>query len=263
MRVEEGFQQTPCSDDAPYTSDPVLQSLLKRVLPPRIHDEVDPDLQRFEKEIVRTVRPLSELAYPPSVTQYNQWGQRVDTLHTSEGWRGLKAFVQKEGIIAIPYERKQGEYSRIFAFMKMALMNGDGQVIFCPLAMTDGSARVLELHGNSATKKDVLSRLISRDPAVAFTAGQWMTERPGGSDVSQTETAAVATPNISSPYGPAHKLDGFKWFSSATESNVAVALARTASHPSPISAAAFIVGEYLDERVATRRGRSPQRVPCC
>ncbi|KAA1469851.1 acyl-CoA dehydrogenase/oxidase C-terminal [Dentipellis sp. KUC8613] len=227
MRVEEGFQQTAFADDSPYTSDPVLQGLLKRLLPDRVHREVDLDLKRFEQEVVTNVRSLGDISYPPSLTQYDQWGKRVDHLHTSEGWKGLKAFAQKEGIVSIAYERKQGEYSRIFGFVKMALMTGDAQVIFCPLGMTDGCARVLELYGNPAVQKDVLPRVISRDPAVAFTSGQWMTERPGGSDVSQTETVATALTESASPYGPKYKLDGFKWFSSATDSNVSVALART------------------------------------
>ena len=53
-------------------------------------------------------------------------------------------------------------------------------------------------------------------------------QRPGGSDVSQTETTATPT-GQTHPYGPQYKLDGFKWFSSATDSDVAVALARTGS----------------------------------
>lgn len=46
-------------------------------------------------------------------------------------------------------------------------------------------------------------------------------QRPGGSDVSQTET--TATHIVSDTY----LLDGFKWFSSATDSDVSLALART------------------------------------
>ena len=53
-------------------------------------------------------------------------------------------------------------------------------------------------------------------------------QRPGGSDVSRTETVAVPT-GQTHPYGPQYKLDGFKWFSSATDCDVAVALARTGS----------------------------------
>jgi alkylation response protein AidB-like acyl-CoA dehydrogenase len=51
-------------------------------------------------------------------------------------------------------------------------------------------------------------------------------QRAGGSDVSQTETIATSAghPNA---YGTEYKLDGFKWFSSATDSDVSLALART------------------------------------
>lgn len=52
-------------------------------------------------------------------------------------------------------------------------------------------------------------------------------QRPGGSDVSLTETIAVPTENSGDQMWPAYHLDGFKWFSSATDSNVSVALART------------------------------------
>lgn len=54
-------------------------------------------------------------------------------------------------------------------------------------------------------------------------------KRPGGSDVSQTETTAHST-DRTDPLGPEYNLNGFKWFSSATDSDVAVALART-GHP--------------------------------
>lgn len=53
------------------------------------------------------------------------------------------------------------------------------------------------------------------------------TQRPGGSDVSQTETVATRIPNATSPYGDVYALNGFKWFSSATDSDLALALART------------------------------------
>lgn len=68
----------------------------------------------------------------------------------------------------------------------------------------------------------------SRNPEDAYVSGQWMTERPGGSDVSRTETIARASSTTHpNRLGKPHILDGFKWFSSATDSDVAVALART------------------------------------
>lgn len=84
--------------------------------------------------------------------------------------------------------------------------------------------------------QDAFDHLTSRDPASAWTSGQWMTERPGGSDVSQTETIATHSPHGggssptdasgTTPLGP-WSISGFKWFSSATDSSMAILLART------------------------------------
>jgi alkylation response protein AidB-like acyl-CoA dehydrogenase len=86
--------------------------------------------------------------------------------------------------------------------------------------MTDGAARVCELLGDDTLKKDVLPRLISRDPELFWMSGQWMTERPGGSDVSETETKALED-------SEGWRVHGFKWFSSATDADMTMLLART------------------------------------
>jgi len=54
-----------------------------------------------------------------------------------------------------------------------------------------------------------------------------MTERPGGSDVSQTETIANPLDGAAGLPGSKYLLNGFKWFSSATDGEVALVLART------------------------------------
>lgn len=110
--------------------------------------------------------------------------------------------------------------------------------------MTDGAARLLSKLISQPSlpikTRQVLEaaygRLISRDPSEAWTSGQWMTERAGGSDVSGTETQAAYHPTSSSlssttgidgaELGP-WLISGFKWFSSATDSSMTVLLART------------------------------------
>ena len=152
----------------------------------------------------------------------------MDTLHTSEGWRKLKEVAAEEGLVGISYERLYGQWSRIYAFAKTLLFVAEGRVVGCPISMTDGCARVLELYGTREMRDDILSRLVTRRAKWASTSGQFMTERPGGSDISQMET--TATPlngNGSAKTGDAYLLNGFKWFSSATDSEVALALART------------------------------------
>jgi hypothetical protein len=78
------------------------------------------------------IRDKGDRAGPPRLTQYNEWGQRIDKLETSEGWRDLKAVSQREGIPAIFYERKYGEHSRIYGFSKVLLMVADCQEVCIP-----------------------------------------------------------------------------------------------------------------------------------
>lgn len=75
------------------------------------------------------LRPLSARASEPKLVQYDEWGRRVDDLQTSEGWRGLKAVMQQEGIPGIFFERTHGAYSRVHGFMKMLVAVGDSQVV--------------------------------------------------------------------------------------------------------------------------------------
>lgn len=133
--------------------------------------------------------------------------------------------------------------------------------------MQDGAARLLQLQLASRDLEPeqrrvlgkALERLLSRDPAKAWTSGQWMTERTGGSDVSLTETIAQYKPseepgladaqeNI--PLGP-WSISGFKWFSSATDSNMTVLLARTQNGVS----AFFAPMRRHDSSVITLAGR--------
>jgi alkylation response protein AidB-like acyl-CoA dehydrogenase len=89
----------------------------------------------------------------------------------------------------------------------------------------------------SATLNFQLSQAITDAEFFNRTSGQWMTERVGGSDVSGTETLAKYSPINANgefestqidgqPLGP-WVVDGFKWFSSATDSQMSVALAQT------------------------------------
>lgn len=72
-----------------------------------------------------------------------------------------------------------------------------------------------------------------------------MTERPGGSDLTNTETKAAKAashgPSADSFGAEEWELDGFKWFSSATDGDLSLALARTG----PESAGARALSLFL------------------
>jgi alkylation response protein AidB-like acyl-CoA dehydrogenase len=85
--------------------------------------------------------------------------------------------------------------------------------------MTDGAARTLYAQG-SADDMMVVGRLTTRDFDRAWTSGQWMTETAGGSDLSQTATSARRDDD------GMWRLYGTKWFTSAVNADIALALAR-------------------------------------
>lgn len=178
----------------------------------------------------------------PKFASHSTFGHPRSQLTTSEGWRNLYAFGVKEGIVAIPFEAAQGHLSRTYQFLKYHLWTGSCAYTTCPAAMADGGAALLSRHldhTHSSDERDhvfgaAYRNLTTRDPAHAWSSGQWMTERPGGSDVRGTETVATLVSNQQrggfdahgNPLGP-WRVDGFKWFSSATDSHVTFLLART------------------------------------
>ena len=189
-------------------------------------------------------------SHPPTVTNHGTFGHPRSELHTSEGWRKLNAFGIENGIVAIPFEAELGHVSRMHQFLKYHLWTGSCAITTCPAAMADGAARLLHSHFDNegaGSERDRAFRaayrnLTSRDPNLAWSSGQWMTERTGGSDVRGTETVATLlrstgqqpqTDADGTPLGP-YSISGFKWFSSATDSQMTILLARTG--PDSISA---------------------------
>ncbi|KAK5363571.1 hypothetical protein LTR20_003377 [Exophiala xenobiotica] len=247
------------------TDDPVFARVLSLHLPSPIPSEISKHLHDF-----------SRLALSPSTLQHtvdcetNQptlhplttFGEENKTspLRTSEGWRALKRIQTAAGVVGYGYPHYTIHSTtfnrRIHQFATLHLWHGTAALATCPMAMTDGAAVLLRRHlsdpdndagadQNQPGRADVFlesyHRLISLDPAYAWTSGQWMTERTGGSDVSGTETVARRmTPaeiesDINSnrdkdahglPLGP-WTVSGFKWFSSATDADMAILLAQT------------------------------------
>ncbi|KAL0942841.1 acyl-CoA dehydrogenase [Colletotrichum truncatum] len=171
------------------------------------------------------------------------FGRPRSELVVGEGWRSLQNFGIAKGIVATGYDTSLGSSARVVQFLRLHLWEGSASNVPCPSAMQDGAARLIQLHladGNldpaqRRVLENALQHLLSRDPNEAWTSGQWMTERTGGSDVSLTETVARYEPPAESaladakeniPLGP-WTISGFKWFSSATDSAMTVLLART------------------------------------
>lgn len=216
------FQDGPVLEN-PY-KDPGLERVLRYFVPAEVLTSADEELASLgEKVISKEIFEHVEDAERnlPFIVEQDTFGHPVNRLVTSAGWKRLKEFAAEEGIIASSFERKFGQHSRLIAFTKELIFGPSSAIVSCPLAMADGCARLIEMQNpaKDSWMYKVYEHLISRDPRQAWTSGQWMTERPGGSDVSNTESVAYETSE------GLYDIKGFKWFSSATDSEVTVTLA--------------------------------------
>ena len=223
--MSEFFQDAPRLGNQ-YEDDSLLRAYLRWRLPAQMCAEIEPDLHRLGHRVVTDILALGEAAEsaPPRHVPYDAWGERVDRIETSDAWHALDRVSAEEGIVACGYERAHGAHSRIDQFARLYLFAPSSALYSCPLAMTDGAARFLEVHGDGDTRP-VFAHLTSRDPDQFWTSGQWMTERTGGSDVGSTSTAARCERGLD------YRLYGLKWFTSATTSQVAMTLARIEGAP--------------------------------
>lgn len=247
--ANKGFFQPPPILPNQFYDDVSFQRCFKLFLPFSVITEVEAEVAALGRDVLS-----DEVFAWITDAEHNKpylkgsgrdaFGRWHGELVTGEGWRELQKFGLSRGIVATGYDTPYGAFSRPLQFLRLHLWEASSANVTCPSAMQDGAAALLRRHLASrriseAERKvfeDAYRRLISRDPSVAWTSGQWMTERSGGSDVSQTETVATYQPEEAEgalasregkiPLGP-WSINGFKWFSSATDSNMTILLART------------------------------------
>ncbi|MDC0747690.1 acyl-CoA dehydrogenase family protein [Polyangium mundeleinium] len=225
------FYQAPPSIGNQYDDDRVLRSFLKRVLPPEVHREAEPGLREMGElaggELYRL--QLEDRLNEPKLTQWDAWGHRIDQIEVTPLWKRAARIASEQGVVATAYEKRGGAVSRVHQFALVYLFDASTDVYTCPLAMTDGAAKTLLSHRDVRDEKDfaarAFARLTSRNPAEAWTSGQWMTERTGGSDVGLSETEARKDAEGN------YRLHGTKWFTSATTSQMALTLGRPEGNP--------------------------------
>jgi alkylation response protein AidB-like acyl-CoA dehydrogenase len=223
-------KHTPFSDfiqQAPqlgneFEDDTFLNDYLETYMPAQTLAEIKPDLKRFGGRVGRDFLAWARDAEvnEPILTQFDPWGNRIDEVKVADGWIQLERVAAEDGLVAIAYEREQKEYSRLYQFVKLYMYTASSAIYTCPLAMTDGAARLIEIFGDKFLKGEPFEGLTSRDPKKFKTSGHWMTERTGGSDVSRSMTFAY-------PDGEHYELKGHKWFTSAITAAMAFTLAST------------------------------------
>jgi len=216
------FNQPPPDLGNQYDDDRALKQYLARVFDQDALATIEPSLHEMGElaggELYRLM--LDDRLNEPVLTHFDAWGNRIDQIEVSPLWKRAEILAAEKGLVATAYEAKHGALSRVHQFALVYLFGPSSDVYTCPLAMTDGATRTLLSSGNQALIDRAVPRLTSRDPETFWTSGQWMTESTGGSDVGRSET--IAHPAEDGTW----RLEGRKWFTSATTSQMALTLAR-------------------------------------
>ncbi|PSQ78637.1 MAG: acyl-CoA dehydrogenase [Bacteroidetes bacterium QH_8_67_23] len=222
--LPDRFEQEAPQLGNQYTSDRVLRGYLKRAfggsVPKAVAEELDWMGRAAGGRLYQM--QLRDREHEPRLTRWDAWGERVDRIEVTDLWREARRIAAERGVVATAYEGapEDGEHPRVHQFALAYLFIPSTDVYGCPLAMTDGAARTLQASGNDALIERAVPRLTSRDPERFWTSGQWMTELAGGSDVSRSRTTARQDA------GGTWRLYGRKWFTSAIDADMALALAR-------------------------------------
>ncbi|KAK5048580.1 hypothetical protein LTR84_005671 [Exophiala bonariae] len=240
--ADSGFILTLPPLQNPYTSDSSYKRVLSAYLPSEVLRIVEPRLKKFADEAIsdEVYEWISNAEREqPYVKTRNVWGARYpfDRLVTSYGWKQLGKWGAKNGVIALGYEDEFGKHRRVVQHAFNYTYSASSAVYSCPVSMTSGAARLVakQLVDKPPNHPfhEIYRRLISREDN--WISSQWMTERPGGSDVQNSETVAVYSPlpQKTGEFGSVEEGDylvsGFKFFSSATDCNMALMLGKTES----------------------------------
>jgi alkylation response protein AidB-like acyl-CoA dehydrogenase len=144
-----------------------------------------------------------------------------------------------------------GAGTRVVQHALLHLYGPESATFSCPVAMSDGAAALLSRRDVDPAVRDAwLPRLTATDPDTAITSGQWMTEAEGGSDISRSTSTARRDGDDG---GGGWRVTGEKWFCSAADSAIAIALAR----PEDAGTGSRVLAPFLVPRYAADGGPAP------
>lgn len=211
-----------------FRSDRILKNYLKENISKDGFSYMDKNLSALGKEAAGKMNELSLLADKngPELVKRNFLGETINEIRFHPAYWELMAIAVKSEMFRVKWEpqlkkKYKKELHRLgFSAGYLYAMSECGQ--FCPLCMTDGVARLIDIFCGEEDKTRLLSHIYTDKPGDFFTGAMYLTEKTGGSDVGAN--IATASP---APVPGIYYLNGEKWFCSNANADLIFALART------------------------------------
>ena len=221
-----------------FSADPDLSFILMRHLSAEDYEQAQIILAEIGAVASQKMDSLAEVAnrQGPVLMQFDKKGKRVDEVIFHPAYHELERIAYQDFAIAACSHRDDalGWRGRIPQPVKFALgylgMQAEAGV-FCPIAMTDALARVLERYAGEALKHRFLPSLTALTIDELQQGAMFLTEKQGGSEVGLITTVAKPRSGIEDGLQPEWELWGDKWFCSNVSADIILTLARPEGAP--------------------------------
>ena len=190
-----------------YKDDSLLQDIVKKYstdCEKKHQDEIQRHLEDYGRLAGSILNVLVEACHKEGKwgehIPFDRTGKRIDKIQYCPEQEEVRRINYEYGIVNLDFHsawKYPFTETHRMALAYLANTNGEGGIT-CPLAMTDGMIRALKALGNEKQKEKYLSLVAGEKSSSHFMAGQYITERVGGSNVSENRTVA-------------HKLTNGKW----------------------------------------------------
>ena len=211
-------ERTDHHGDNVYLADRNLQALLRRSAP-WLTDADEDRLSGFGAWVATAVDRQADYTNrfaPPVLETLDEGGRPRSVVRHNPLYAAVHREVYERGIVGLNYGPAPRPFTLTFA-MGYLLAQSDIS-IHCPVTLTGAVAYVLDRFAPQTVSEAYLPDLVRMDGA-ATTAGTWVTEKQGGSDVGATQTIARRS-------NAGIALSGLKWFASNADGGLALTLAR-------------------------------------
>jgi acyl-CoA dehydrogenase len=238
-----------------FSADPDLSFILRRHLSAEDYEKAEIILFEMGAVASQKMDSLAEQAnrQGPVLMQFDKKGQRVDEVIFHPAYHELERIAYQDFAIAACSHREGalGWQGRIPQPVKFALgylgMQAEAGV-FCPIAMTDALARVLERYASEAINRRFLPPLTALTLDELQQGAMFLTEKQGGSDVGLTTTVAKPRSSTGDGLQPDWELWGDKWFCSNVSAEIILTLARPEGAPAGTRGLGlFLVPKILED----------------